>query len=733
MGQGPNRVARLRHNQAHTGSAHCPAMTISMDDKNEQVQLRHAAGRHKVTRSASRFSALTLRQVLFVLLLSSLGFGSAIAADEATAIDPAVDHVDLSASTYLLEDPEGKLRLAEVRSAANADRFRRASPKIGYTTSAYWMRFVLASASPRSTTWWLDSGNRTLYSIAFFAPDESGIYRRQTASSARPFSARPLATANFVFPLQLPPDQPVTVYLRVRDIGASGIHVTPQIWQPSAYQKVETEKKMLWTYYLGMAFALGLFNLLLYFYIRDIKYFLYVTLLVSTAWVVSSGAGGSGFSYEYFWPGFPDFEQRAWGLSVLTAVYFSFLFVTRFLDFRHHLPRLYVSLSASVLLYVVLLGLLVGGALPSPDYAWLAQKLGQASAVLFFLINIQSGYGGFALALSGNRLAMQLCFAFTPLALVGFYGSLAGVLGKHYDPEMTMWASAFEFIVMSMSLAYRFNQEIKAKMQAQGELVEGLQRSERELEAKVEQRTAEVKAQAAQLDEWNHKLEQRVQEQVNQIDRLGRLKRFFSPQLAEAIVAEKEEALKTHRREISVVFIDLRGFTAFTDRAEPEEVIEMLHAFHGMMGRIVMEHGGTLERFAGDSIMIFFNDPVPIANHAEKAVRMALAMQQAFRQLGAEWRQRGYELGLGCGIALGYATLGEIGFEGRWDYAAIGSVTNLAARLCADAGGGEVFVDRKVMGKVESLVHATSVGPLVLKGFAQPVPAFSLTGLNSTI
>src|ERR1035438_1227815 len=157
----------------------------------------------------------------------------------------------------------------------------------------------------------------------------------------------------------------------------------------------------------------------------------------------------------------------------------------------------------------------------------------------------------------------------------------------------------------------------------------------------------------------------------------------------------------------------------------------MLHAFHGMMGRIVMEHSGTLERFSGDSIMIFFNDPVPIANHAEKAVHMALAMQQAFSQLSAEWRHRGYELGLGCGIALGYATLGEIGFEGRWDYAAIGGVTNLAARLCAEARGGQVLVDQKVMGKVKALVHATPVGPLVLKGIAQPVPAFSLTGLNS--
>ena len=241
----------------------------------------------------------------------------------------------------------------------------------------------------------------------------------------------------------------------------------------------------------------------------------------------------------------------------------------------------------------------------------------------------------------------------------------------------------------------------------------------------------QVKAQALLIAAWNKTLEQRVQEQVAQIEGLGRLKRFFSPQLAQAIVAGGEDMLKTHRREINVVFIDLRGFTAFTDQAEPEEVMEMLHAFHAAMGRIVLEHGGTLERFAGDSVMVFFNDPVMMERPAEAAVRMALAMQQAFPALGAEWQRRGFDLGLGCGIAQGYATLGQIGFEGRWDYAAIGSVTNLAARLCSEATGGQVLVDRKTMAKVDALVDATPLGPLTLKGFTHPVPAFALTGLKT--
>ena len=240
----------------------------------------------------------------------------------------------------------------------------------------------------------------------------------------------------------------------------------------------------------------------------------------------------------------------------------------------------------------------------------------------------------------------------------------------------------------------------------------------------------EVKAQTAQLAEWNLKLEDRVREQLAQVDALSRLKRFFSPQLAEAIVnGGGEEILKAHRREISVVFIDLRGFTAFTDRAEPEEVMELLHEFHAAMGRIVLDYGGTLERFAGDSVMIFFNDPLPMERPAEAAVNMALAMQGAFPPLGEQWRKRGYELSLGCGIAQGYATLGKIGFEGRWDYAAIGGVTNLAARLCAEAAGGQVLADRKTMARVEGLFDTTEIGPLVLKGLTHPVPAFSLSAL----
>ncbi len=237
---------------------------------------------------------------------------------------------------------------------------------------------------------------------------------------------------------------------------------------------------------------------------------------------------------------------------------------------------------------------------------------------------------------------------------------------------------------------------------------------------------------ALELAEWNRTLERRVQEGVAQVERLGRLKRFFSPQLAELIVAGgAEDPLRTHRREITVVFLDLRGFTAFAETAEPEEVMGVLREYHEAMGRLILEHEGTLERFAGDGMMVFFNDPVPVDNPAERAVRMAAAMRDRVRELRAGWRKRGHDLDLGVGIAQGYATIGAIGFEGRWDYGAIGTVTNLAARLCAEAQGGQVLITSRVAAAVEALVDLEEVGALSLRGLTRPVPTFNVVGLRS--
>jgi len=248
----------------------------------------------------------------------------------------------------------------------------------------------------------------------------------------------------------------------------------------------------------------------------------------------------------------------------------------------------------------------------------------------------------------------------------------------------------------------------------------------------VHEQAGRLEAQAGQLAEWNKTLEQRVADQLAELERVGRLKRFFSPQLAELIVAGgAEDPLKTHRREVTVVFLDLRGFTAFAETSEPEEVMGVLREYHVEMGRLILEHEGTLERFTGDGMMIFFNDPVPVPNPAERAIRMAVVMRERVADLIAKWRKLGYELNFGVGVAQGYATIGAIGFEGRWDYGAIGTVTNLAARLCGEAQGGQILVSSKVAAAVESLIDAEEVGPLTLKGFLKPVPAFNVLRLKA--
>ncbi len=244
------------------------------------------------------------------------------------------------------------------------------------------------------------------------------------------------------------------------------------------------------------------------------------------------------------------------------------------------------------------------------------------------------------------------------------------------------------------------------------------------LHDQVEELASEVKA-------WNAQLEQRVAAQVAELERVGRLRRFFSPSLAELIVnGGADDPLKSHRREITVVFLDLRGFTAFAEVAEPEEVMGVLREFHQAAGEKVIEFEGTLEHFTGDGITILFNDPVPIPNPAERALRMAIAIRDRVSRMATDWARRGYELSLGIGIAQGFATIGAIGFEGRWDYSAIGTVTNLAARLCGEAAGDEILISQRVFAGVDALVDVAPQELLALRGFRRPLPCYRVRGLT---
>lgn len=248
---------------------------------------------------------------------------------------------------------------------------------------------------------------------------------------------------------------------------------------------------------------------------------------------------------------------------------------------------------------------------------------------------------------------------------------------------------------------------------------------------RIKQYNDTIRAQADELAEWNRTLEERVQQDVREMDRLGRLRRFLSPQVANLIVSSGDETmLQTHRREIAVLFCDLRGFTAFAESAEPEEVMTILNEFHRLVGGLIHRFEATVNHFAGDGLMVFFNDPLPCPDPAQRAVRMAVALREGMSEQIASWRKRGHDLNFGVGITLGYATLGEIGFDGRSDYTVIGSVVNLASRLCDEARGGQILISQRAHAAVEDMIEAEPLPDLALKGVARPVPAYNVVRLN---
>ena len=236
-----------------------------------------------------------------------------------------------------------------------------------------------------------------------------------------------------------------------------------------------------------------------------------------------------------------------------------------------------------------------------------------------------------------------------------------------------------------------------------------------------------IRAQAAELAEWNRTLEARVAEQVDELGRMARLRRFLSPTLAEVVMERGDSVLESHRRELAVLFADLRGWTDFSAGTEPEEVMSVVGSYHAAMGELIVRYEATVGWFAGDGLMVWFNDPVPCGEPAARAVRMAVEMREAMSALTAVWHKRGHDLDFSIGVALGYATIGRIGFEGRYDYGAVGSVLNLASRLCDAAEPGQIVIGPRVLAEVEEIVEAKPLGALELKGFGKPVEAFAVT------
>jgi adenylate cyclase len=252
------------------------------------------------------------------------------------------------------------------------------------------------------------------------------------------------------------------------------------------------------------------------------------------------------------------------------------------------------------------------------------------------------------------------------------------------------------------------------------------------LHDQVVAQAADLASQAAELANWNKTLEQRVADQLGEIERMGRLRRFLSPQVADLIVASgMEKQLESHRREITALYGDLRGFTNFSETSDPEDVMVLLRDYHAVIGQIIIKYGATLEHFAGDGVMMIFNDPVPIDKPQLQAVRMALEMRDAMGAFTQRWRRLGHDIGFGIGIAHGFATLGTIGFEGRFDYAAVGTVANVASRLCDEAKAGQILISPRVLMAVEDAMKVEPVGELTLKGIQRPMTTYNVVAASA--
>ena len=276
-------------------------------------------------------------------------------------------------------------------------------------------------------------------------------------------------------------------------------------------------------------------------------------------------------------------------------------------------------------------------------------------------------------------------------------------------------------------LAHEFNKMTAALQEAQT----GLEQKVAEKTKELREANLELEEMRRNLENWNQTLKVKIKEQVNELERAERLKRFFSPHVAEAVLNQKGGDLtQVHRREVTVVFIDLRGFTNFSDDHEPEEVMQLLRNYREVVGKLIFKYDGTLEHFAGDGIMVFFNDPLPRDDHTEQAVRMAIEVQTRIDRYRSEWQSKGYELDVGIGIATDFATIGTIGFEGRVEYGAVGSVTILASRLSSEAKGGQILTNQKTLARVENLVKAEPLGEMQLKGFIRPVSTFKISILK---
>jgi class 3 adenylate cyclase len=610
-------------------------------------------------------------------------------------IDPASIQTQLASSAYVLEDPEGKLTLAQVQLPSNANRFQPKSPNIGLTSSVWWLRFTLESSATQATIWWFNSGNRTLQEVTFFSPDENGVLQAQSAGSNLPFTARPLRTTNFVFPLTLQPQKPTEIYLRVRATGFMGVNVIPQLWQPQAYQALVSQEKSQWQFYLGLSAALFLFNLILYMSIKDINYLLYAMTTLGIVWITSSALGGIGSAYEYFWPNAPAFEQAGWLLSIFVGSYFSFTFTYTLTKFRQSLPRIYIFMQICLFAFGLSIVPLISGVLLPVSGFMLdtnhMQQLARIGSFIFLAMYIAMFLSLSWLAWRGNRQARFIRASWLPSILMGFFSLFSFFGGYALDTSFTMWASAFQLLMMALALSDRYNQERESRGIAQAAVVDALQRSEQQLEEKVALRAQELQQEQSRTKDLLHN--------ILPIDIATEL-------------SETGRAKSARHEAVTILFTDFIGFTQTVSTMPVNRMVSELNEMFAAFDDITDLCGVEKIKTIGDAYMAVAGLPKPCADHAQRCVRAALLMVDYLEKRNAK---NPFKWTLRVGIHSGPVVSGVVG-KRKFAFDVWGDTVVNAVKMESAGEDGRVNISADTYNLIQNEYQCQPRGTLNIDG-----------------
>ena len=620
--------------------------------------------------SAWWLGLLWLGLLWIFLFTACLPYVNAATGDNAIVfpINAESSQISLATASSLLEDPDGKLTLADVREPANAARFEHKLPNIGFSSSAWWLHFTLEYNGSKPMLWWLNTGNRTLQEMDVFVSDESGVYQTQSASSNRPFTARPLHTDYFVFPVTLLAQKKTEIYIRVRSTGFLGVVVAPELWQPPAYKKMQKNERIQWLLYMGMVCSLALFNFMLCISIKKSYYLIYTTVVVSIAWVICSGGGGFGPAYEFFWPNSPRFEQAAWILSVFVGTYWPIQFVFKVTKFATKMPHMHTFLQRCLFALGVLVLIQAGSTLVnSSEFGGVWLKIHIACTLLLSIL-----YPGILLILcwlawDGNRQAKFLAVAWGPVLVSGIIWSIFRISGQKYNIEFIMWCSAFELILMSLALADRFNQEKKARARAQAAGVEILRRSETELEEKIVMRTLEL--------------------QKEQLNTKQLLYNILPVEIANEL-SETGTASSAWHESVTILFTDFIDFTQVASHMSADEIVTELSEIFAAFDDITDACGVEKIKTIGDTYMAVAGLPIPCADHAQRCVRAA---QQMVDYVHKRNERLTFKWCLRIGIHSGPVVSGVVG-KRKFAFDIWGDTVNIAARIERAGENGRINV-----------------------------------------